>query len=94
MVMEINSSELKRVQLFEVAGRVDSTNASELGAAMDRAADEGRNYIVLDLGGVEYMSSAGAARDGARAQAGQAVWRGPSNREPVRACARSAELQG
>ena len=27
--------------------------------AMDRAADEGRNYIVLDLGGVEYMSSAG-----------------------------------
>lgn len=59
MVMEINSSELKRVQLFEVAGRVDSTNASELGAAMDRAADEGRNYIVLDLGGVEYMSSAG-----------------------------------
>lgn len=26
---------------------------------MDQAADEGRNYIVLDLGGVEYMSSAG-----------------------------------
>lgn len=59
MVMEINSSEMKRVQLFEVSGRVDSTNASELGLAMDRAADEGRNHIVLDLGGVEYMSSAG-----------------------------------
>jgi len=59
MVMEINSSELKRVQLFEIVGRVDSTNASELGTAMDRAADEGRNHIVLDLGGVEYMSSAG-----------------------------------
>ncbi|NLE51706.1 MAG: STAS domain-containing protein [Chloroflexi bacterium] len=59
MVMEINSSEMKRVQLFEVIGRVDSTNASELGLAMDRAADEGRNHIVLDLGGVEYMSSAG-----------------------------------
>ena len=59
MVMEINSSELKRVQLFEIVVRVDSTNASELGTAMDRAADEGRNHIVLDLGGVEYMSSAG-----------------------------------
>lgn len=59
MVMEINASEMKRVQLFEVSGRVDSTNASELGLAMDRAADEGRNHIVLDLGGVEYMSSAG-----------------------------------
>ncbi|MCC6800766.1 MAG: STAS domain-containing protein [Chloroflexota bacterium] len=59
MVMEINSSEMKRVQLFEVLGRVDSTNAAELGLAMDRAADEGRSHIVLDLGGVEYMSSAG-----------------------------------
>lgn len=59
MVMEINASEMKRVQLFEVSGRVDSTNASELGLAMDRAADDGRNHIVLDLGGVEYMSSAG-----------------------------------
>ena len=59
MVMEINASEMKRVQLFEVSGRVDSTNASELGLAMDRAADEGRSHIVLDLGGVEYLSSAG-----------------------------------
>ena len=59
MVMEINVSEMKRVQLFEVIGRVDSTNASELGAALDRAADEGRTSMVLDLSGVEYMSSAG-----------------------------------
>ncbi len=59
MVMEINSSEMNRVQLFDVIGRVDSTNDSEHGLAMDRAADEGRNHIVLDLGGVEYMSSAG-----------------------------------
>ncbi|NLX10097.1 MAG: STAS domain-containing protein [Chloroflexi bacterium] len=59
MVMEINVSEMKRVQLFEVIGRVDSTNASELGAALDRAADEGRTSMVLDLSGVDYMSSAG-----------------------------------
>jgi hypothetical protein len=34
--MEINVSEMKRVQLFEVIGRVDSTNANELGAALDK----------------------------------------------------------
>jgi anti-sigma B factor antagonist len=59
MVMEINTSEMKRVQLFEIIGRVDSTNATELGNAMDRAVDSGRTNIVLDLSGVEYISSAG-----------------------------------
>jgi anti-sigma B factor antagonist len=59
MVMEINTSEMRRVQLFEVIGRVDSTNATELGTAMDRAVDDGKSNLVLDLSGVEYMSSAG-----------------------------------
>jgi anti-sigma B factor antagonist len=59
MVMEISSSDMKRVQLFEVMGRVDSTNAAELGSAMDRSVDDGKTNLVLDLGGVEYMSSAG-----------------------------------
>ncbi len=59
MVMEINVSEMRRVQLFEVIGRVDSTNATELGTAMDRAVDDGKSNLVLDLSGVEYMSSAG-----------------------------------
>jgi|AMZC01.1.fsa_nt_AMZC01007160.1_8 anti-sigma B factor antagonist len=59
MVMEINVSEMRRVQLFEVIGRVDSTNATELGTAMDKAVDDGKSNLVLDLSGVEYMSSAG-----------------------------------
>lgn len=59
MVMEINSSEMKRVRLFEIIGRVDSSNASELGAALDKAADDGHTNLVLDLGSVDYMSSAG-----------------------------------
>lgn len=59
MVMEINTSEMKRVMLFEVIGRVDSNNANELGAALDKTADDGHSNLVLDLGGVEYMSSAG-----------------------------------
>lgn len=59
MVMEINSSEMKRVRLFEIIGRVDSSNASELGSALDKAADDGQTNLVLDLGSVDYMSSAG-----------------------------------
>jgi anti-sigma B factor antagonist len=59
MTMEITVSEMKRVQLFEVVGRVDSTNASELGDVMDKTVDSGNSNLVLDLSGVEYMSSAG-----------------------------------
>ncbi|MBN2472253.1 MAG: STAS domain-containing protein [Anaerolineae bacterium] len=57
--MEIKTSELKRVTLFEVNGRIDSTNANELGDALNAAIDSGRTQIVLDLENVEYMSSAG-----------------------------------
>lgn len=59
MAMEINVSEMRRVRLFEVIGRVDSTNATELGTTLDQAADDGNNNLVLDLSGVDYMSSAG-----------------------------------
>lgn len=57
--MDIRSSELKRVTLFEVSGRIDSTNANELGEALNAAIDAGRTQIVIDLSNVEYMSSAG-----------------------------------
>jgi anti-sigma B factor antagonist len=57
--MQIQTSELKRVTLFEISGRIDSTNAVELGDALTIAIDAGRSQIVLDLSNVEYMSSAG-----------------------------------
>lgn len=57
--MEVTTSEMKRVVLVEVVGRVDDNNANELGGTMDGAVDDGKNRLVLDLGGVEYMSSAG-----------------------------------
>ncbi len=57
--MEIKTSELKRVTLFEITGRIDSTNANELGEALNTAIDTGHTQIVVDLSGVEYMSSAG-----------------------------------
>ncbi len=57
--MEIHESEMRRVRLFEVSGRVDSSNANELGQELDRTIDDGNTNLVLDLANVEYMSSAG-----------------------------------
>lgn len=57
--MEIKTSELKRVSLFEISGRIDSTNATELGEALNAAIDAGRSFLVVDLSDVDYMSSAG-----------------------------------
>lgn len=57
--MEINVSELRRVALIEVSGRIDSSNANEFGEALNGEIDAGRNQLVLDLSQVEYMSSAG-----------------------------------
>lgn len=59
MSLEISVSEMKRVQLFEVNGRVDSMSANELGQALNEAIDGGRTLIVVDMQGIEYMSSAG-----------------------------------
>lgn len=59
MSIELQTTELKRVLLIEVKGRVDSTTADELGATLNSAIDNGHNQIVLDLSLVDYMSSAG-----------------------------------
>lgn len=59
MTLVISQSEVKRVVLFEVTGRVDSSNASELGAELDKVVDVGQNKLVVDLSGVKYMSQAG-----------------------------------
>lgn len=55
----ITQKELKRIALLEVSGRVDSTTAGELGTALNKTIEDGKNRIVLDLKDVEYMSSAG-----------------------------------
>ncbi|NDJ84876.1 MAG: STAS domain-containing protein [Chloroflexi bacterium] len=57
--IKINSKEMRRIMLVEVAGRVDSTTASELGETLNDIIDNGKSRLVLDLAEVEYMSSAG-----------------------------------
>lgn len=57
--METTISEMRRVTLVEVSGRVDSSNAVQLGETLNSQIDAGRLQLVVDLSGVEYMSSAG-----------------------------------
>lgn len=58
-MVDIQVSDLERVTLVEVSGRVDSVTAEQLGAALVEQFDKGRRNLILDLALVDYMSSAG-----------------------------------
>lgn len=47
------------VTLVEVSGRIDSMNANQLGTTLIDEIDGGHIQLVLDLGKVDFMSSAG-----------------------------------
>ena len=57
--MEITSKQFKHCDLLAVKGRVDSATSPKLGEALEAIANEGRYKIVIDMTGLEYMSSAG-----------------------------------
>lgn len=57
--MEITSKQFKHCDLLTVKGRVDSATSPKLGEAFEAIANEGRFKIVVDLSGLDYMSSAG-----------------------------------
>lgn len=58
-MMEVRVSEMNRVDLVEVTGRVDSSTARQLGEHLETQMNRGRNRIVVDLSAVDYISSAG-----------------------------------
>lgn len=57
--MEISHRPMNRVDLLEVAGRVDAATAPKLKQQIDALFEDGRYRIVLDLAGLEYISSPG-----------------------------------
>ncbi len=57
--MEITIKELKRVSLMTITGRVDSSTAPDFDKALQSLINANRTQIVLDMKGVEYLSSAG-----------------------------------
>ena len=57
--MEIAVKEFKHCDVVAVKGRVDSSTAPQLAQALDTANESGKYKLVIDMGGLEYMSSAG-----------------------------------
>lgn len=58
-MINVNVDSVENVTLVKVQGRVDSMNANQLGDALAEEIESGHVQIVLDLAGVDYMSSAG-----------------------------------
>lgn len=57
--MEIETKELKRVNVVEIGGRVDSNSAARLEEAFKTITGEKRFRIVVDMQELEYISSRG-----------------------------------
>ncbi|MFC1897955.1 STAS domain-containing protein [Candidatus Cloacimonadota bacterium] len=57
--MEIKQEKKGEVTVLNVSGRLDATTATELEASLVPLIEQNGKKIVLDLGGLEYISSAG-----------------------------------
>ena len=57
--MEITHRRMNRVDLVEVAGRVDAATAPQLKQQIEALFEQGRYRIVLDMAKLEYVSSPG-----------------------------------
>ncbi|HSM58638.1 MAG TPA: STAS domain-containing protein [Candidatus Sulfomarinibacteraceae bacterium] len=58
-MVDIHIQSMKRVDLITVSGRVDSSTAHELEEALENCISDGRHNLVLEMSGVDYLSSAG-----------------------------------
>lgn len=57
--MEIEHNELKRCDVIKVNGRIDSSTAPRFAEAVNNIIDNGRYRIVIDMEGLDFISSAG-----------------------------------
>lgn len=57
--MDIRTIEYKHCDLIETKGRIDSATAPKFQEAVISLTNSGKYRIVFDLGGVEFISSAG-----------------------------------
>ena len=57
--MEITTQEFKHCDLITIKGRIDSATAPQLAQALENANESGKYKLVVDMAGLEYMSSAG-----------------------------------
>jgi anti-sigma B factor antagonist len=57
--MDIKIEEMKRCEVVHVSGRVDSSAGAELQEKLLGEIEAGQKNLVVSLGGLEYISSAG-----------------------------------
>jgi anti-sigma B factor antagonist len=58
-MMEVTTEQFKRCDLLKATGRIDSSTAPQLAKAFEAINEENRFKVVFDMGGVEFISSAG-----------------------------------
>jgi len=57
--MQIQSTQYRRVDLVEIGGRIDSSNAARLEETFNEITEAKRFRIVVDMHDLEYISSRG-----------------------------------
>ncbi|MGN0915538.1 MAG: STAS domain-containing protein [Succinivibrio sp.] len=57
--MDVSCKENSRYSLITITGRVDATNAPDLDTQLEELLVQEKRAVLVDLSGVEYMSSAG-----------------------------------
>jgi anti-anti-sigma factor len=56
--MKIAVTELKNASLIAISGRIDSDTSPEVARAFQSVQDQGQYNLFVDMGGLEYISSA------------------------------------
>jgi anti-sigma B factor antagonist len=57
--MDITVTSMEKCDLVVISGRIDSYTAPNLSEALNKLASDERNKLILELSGVNYVSSAG-----------------------------------
>jgi anti-sigma B factor antagonist len=58
-MLELTVQSLKKVDVLKIEGRIDSSNVAEFEEAIAKLQQQGRYCLVLNMAGLDYMSSAG-----------------------------------
>lgn len=83
--MEVSTTSYKRCTVVSVDGRVDSNTAPRFEEALKNVFEGGQNSIVLELSGVDFLSSAGlrgmvSSLKASKSSGGNLVLAAPSTR--------------
>ena len=57
--MEIKKTKINQVEVFEITGRIDASNASEFEKVLTQSIETGTTKMIANLSNLEYISSSG-----------------------------------